>query len=223
MERGQARIDRGTSRERSVELLAARGQRPQRYWNWYGLVAVVVVVGTPFPQLPFVQLQLAWPQPQAQPPVMASSWPASMLSNGDLAALVHRGEHVGQAHQHLTDLVAGLLTEATAAGQVRDDVAPSELAVYCIHAITAAASLPSKAAVLRLVQVTRYVYDASWLGDVVPGIGFVATIDAIGADLEPLYATRVPWGAMVFVRLRAPEMLEMHEHGAMSDHDMHAM
>lgn len=72
----------------------------------------------------------------------------------DLAALVHRGEHVGQAHQHLTDLVAGLLTEAAAAGRARDDVTPSELAVYCIHAITAAASLPSRAAVLRLVQVT---------------------------------------------------------------------
>jgi AcrR family transcriptional regulator len=72
----------------------------------------------------------------------------------DLAALVHRGEHIGQAHRQLTDLVAGLLTQAAAAGQVRDDVTPSELAVYCIHAISAAASLPSKAAVLRLVQVT---------------------------------------------------------------------
>lgn len=72
----------------------------------------------------------------------------------DLAALVHRGEHIGQAHRQLADLVAGLLTQAVAAGQVRDDVTPSELAVYCIHAITAAASLPSRPAVLRLVQVT---------------------------------------------------------------------
>ena len=72
----------------------------------------------------------------------------------DLAALVHRGEQLGHAHRHLTDLIAGLLTEAATAGQVRDDVGPPELAVYCIHAITAAASLPSRPAVLRLVQVT---------------------------------------------------------------------
>ena len=72
----------------------------------------------------------------------------------DLAALVHRGEQIGHAHRHFTDLLAGLLTEAAAAGRVRDDVTPSELAVYCVHAITAAASLPSKAAVLRLVQIT---------------------------------------------------------------------
>jgi AcrR family transcriptional regulator len=72
----------------------------------------------------------------------------------ELAALVHRREHIGQAHRQLTDLVSELLTEAATAGVVRDDVAPSELALYCIHAVTAAASLPSRAAVTRLVQVT---------------------------------------------------------------------
>lgn len=39
-------------------------------------------------------------------------------------------------------------------GDVRDDVAPDELANYCLHALTAASSLPSKAAVRRLVAVT---------------------------------------------------------------------
>jgi hypothetical protein len=57
-----------------------------------------------------------------------------------------------------------------------------------------------------------YVYDARWFGNVVPGIGFVATVDAIGADLEPFYGTRAPWGGMVFVRLRPPEMAGMGEH-----------
>lgn len=71
----------------------------------------------------------------------------------DLAALVHRGEQIQHAHRSLVDLVAGLLTAAAAAGRVRDDITPSELAVYCIHAISAAASMSSKAAVLRLVQV----------------------------------------------------------------------
>src|SRR5215212_6500884 len=35
-----------------------------------------------------------------------------------------------------------------------DDVAPDELASYCLHALAAASSLPSKAAVRRLVTVT---------------------------------------------------------------------
>jgi hypothetical protein len=50
-----------------------------------------------------------------------------------------------------------------------------------------------------------YVYDATMLGEVVPGVGFVATVDAIGADLGSFYGTRTPWGGMVFVRLR-PEL-----------------
>jgi AcrR family transcriptional regulator len=72
----------------------------------------------------------------------------------DLAALVHRGEHIGRAHQQLVDLISDLLREAVASGVIRNDVAPGELAIYCLHAVTAALSLPSRAAVLRLVQVT---------------------------------------------------------------------
>ncbi len=72
----------------------------------------------------------------------------------DLAALLHRGEHVARAQQHLTDLIQDLLTEAAEAGDVRSDVAPAELASYCLHALGAAGSLPSKAAVNRLVMVT---------------------------------------------------------------------
>jgi AcrR family transcriptional regulator len=72
----------------------------------------------------------------------------------DLAALVHRGKHLGRAHQQLTDLISELLSEAAAVGAIRDDIAPSELAIYCLHAVAAAASLPSKGAVSRLVQVT---------------------------------------------------------------------
>jgi hypothetical protein len=50
-------------------------------------------------------------------------------------------------------MIRDLLTEAAAAGDLRDDVAPDELASYCLHALTAASSLPSKAAVRRLVTV----------------------------------------------------------------------
>jgi AcrR family transcriptional regulator len=72
----------------------------------------------------------------------------------ELAALLHRGEHVARAQQHLSDFIQDLLTAAAATGDVRDDVAPDELASYCLHALTAASSLPSKAAVRRLVTVT---------------------------------------------------------------------
>jgi AcrR family transcriptional regulator len=75
-------------------------------------------------------------------------------SGTDLAALLHRGEHVVRAQQHLTDLIRGLIVDGAKAHKVRDDVPPGELATYCVHALTAAVSLPSKAAVRRLVAVT---------------------------------------------------------------------
>jgi AcrR family transcriptional regulator len=72
----------------------------------------------------------------------------------ELAALVHRGDHLGHAHDQLARLLAELLSQAAAAGAIRTDVAASELAVYCVHSIAAAASLPSRAAVSRLVEIT---------------------------------------------------------------------
>jgi AcrR family transcriptional regulator len=71
----------------------------------------------------------------------------------DLAALLHRGAHVARAHQQLRDFVRDLLREGAASGEVRDDVAPEELASYCLHAVAAARGLPSKAAVQRLATV----------------------------------------------------------------------
>ncbi len=74
--------------------------------------------------------------------------------NTELAALVHGGEHVVRAHKGLRDLVRDLIAEGAKAGELRDDVASGELATYCLHALSAASSLPSKAAVKRLVTVT---------------------------------------------------------------------
>ncbi len=71
----------------------------------------------------------------------------------ELAAQLHRGEHVTRAQQHLSDLVRDLLREGAQIGTVRGDVAPEELASYCLHALAAASSLPSTAAVRRLVAV----------------------------------------------------------------------
>lgn len=74
--------------------------------------------------------------------------------NTELAMLLHGGAHVVQAQNHLNGLVSQLLAEGMKLGNIRKDVAPQELAIYCLHALTAASNLPSKAAVRRLVAVT---------------------------------------------------------------------
>jgi hypothetical protein len=51
-------------------------------------------------------------------------------------------------------MVRDLVTDAAAAGVVRDDIAPDELVMYCLHATAAAGGLASKAAVRRLVGLT---------------------------------------------------------------------
>jgi hypothetical protein len=48
----------------------------------------------------------------------------------------------------------GLLREAAEAGDVRTDIAPEEMADYCLHALTAAGATQTKAAIDRLVQLT---------------------------------------------------------------------
>ena len=72
----------------------------------------------------------------------------------ELAALLHRGAHVTGAQQQVHHMIKDLLIETAETGDVRGDVAPEELASYCLHALAAASSLPSKAAVRRLVSVT---------------------------------------------------------------------
>lgn len=72
----------------------------------------------------------------------------------ELAALLHRDEQVAHAQQQLHDMVRDLVAEGAQAGDFRDDVAPDELATYCLHALTASGALSSDAAVHRLVEVT---------------------------------------------------------------------
>jgi AcrR family transcriptional regulator len=71
----------------------------------------------------------------------------------ELVAFLHSGEHVARARQHLQDFVGNLIEEGAGAGDLRTDIAPDELAAYCLHALAAAAGLPSKAALQRLVEV----------------------------------------------------------------------
>jgi len=72
----------------------------------------------------------------------------------ELGALLHRGDHIARARRHLQDFIRDLLAEGAESGDVRRDVPPDELATYCLHALAAAAGLPSGDAVRRLVAVT---------------------------------------------------------------------
>jgi AcrR family transcriptional regulator len=71
-----------------------------------------------------------------------------------LVALLHHDEHVATAQQQVHNLVRDVLAEAATAGHIRDDIAPDELAGYCLHALAAAGDLPDETAVHRLVTLT---------------------------------------------------------------------
>jgi AcrR family transcriptional regulator len=72
----------------------------------------------------------------------------------DIGRFLHRDEHVAGAQRQLHGLIAELVADAAAAGDLRADIPPRELATYCLHALGAAASLPSRSAIDRLVTVT---------------------------------------------------------------------
>lgn len=71
----------------------------------------------------------------------------------DLAVALHRSEHVERAQDHLRIFIGDLITAAVRTGDLRDDVAVEELTSFVLHALAAASTLPSKAAVHRLVDV----------------------------------------------------------------------
>lgn len=74
--------------------------------------------------------------------------------NTEIGRFLHRDEHLAEAQQQLHNLVTSLVAEAGEVGDLRSDVPAAELAAYCLHALNAASSLPSEAAVDRLVAVT---------------------------------------------------------------------
>lgn len=82
--------------------------------------------------------------------------------SSELAPMLHpqpgrehatEGDHLARAHQHLAGLVAELISERAHDGTLRSDIPAAELASYCLHALAAAESLPSTAAVRRLCAV----------------------------------------------------------------------
>lgn len=74
----------------------------------------------------------------------------------ELAAFLHRNAQIARAEGQLREMINGLLLDAVRAGDVRSDVATDELTTYCLHALAAARTLASKAAVSRLVAVTLH-------------------------------------------------------------------
>jgi AcrR family transcriptional regulator len=74
--------------------------------------------------------------------------------DAELAAFLHRDKRVGRAQRQVHAMIRELVAEGAETGEFRDDVSPDELASYCLHALSAARTLPSKAAVRRLVTVT---------------------------------------------------------------------
>ena len=73
----------------------------------------------------------------------------------ELTTFLHRPDGVAQAAvQKLHSLVAELVTEAAAAGEIRSDIPPDELTHYCLSALQAAKHLDSTAATNRLVGLT---------------------------------------------------------------------
>lgn len=70
------------------------------------------------------------------------------------AELLHRDDRIGRVQRQVHEMIRDLVAAAVKAGEVREDVPPDELASYCVHALAAAGTQRSKAAVRRLVSVT---------------------------------------------------------------------
>jgi len=70
--------------------------------------------------------------------------------------MLHHGEHVATAQRPPTRIDHRPISDAADAGAVRSDIPPGELTLYCLHALSAAGSLPAGRPVHRLVQTTTF-------------------------------------------------------------------
>lgn len=71
-----------------------------------------------------------------------------------ISAAIHHDDHVAAAEHRVAAIFRDLLGDSARRGEIRADVRPAELAAYCVHALAAARTLPSREAVRRLVSVT---------------------------------------------------------------------
>ena len=70
----------------------------------------------------------------------------------ELAALLHRSRHVAAAERRIRAMVRALVRAGVETGDIRSDVPPEELVSFVLSALAAASSLPSRAAVGRLID-----------------------------------------------------------------------
>lgn len=89
-------------------------------------------------------------------PAVLEAYAVMMHERGgnQAAGFLHQDAHVAHAREALSSFLRDLIADEVASGTVRDDVSPSELAQYCLHALAAAAALPSTAAARRLGAIT---------------------------------------------------------------------
>ena len=73
--------------------------------------------------------------------------------DSELVKFLHPDKQVADAQRQLHDMIKQLVTEGVNQGQLRNDVHPAELASYCLHALTGAATLTTQPAITRLVTV----------------------------------------------------------------------
>ena len=72
----------------------------------------------------------------------------------ELVALLHHSASASRGYRQLTEMLRDLIADGANRGRLRKDVSPVELASFCVHALSGAHTLPSMAAVRRLVSVT---------------------------------------------------------------------
>jgi AcrR family transcriptional regulator len=76
-------------------------------------------------------------------------------SRGSVGMWLHESAYVGHAERVLEVMLADVIAAAAARGDVRSDVAPLELARFCLHALGATHGTSSQASADRLVRVVE--------------------------------------------------------------------
>jgi AcrR family transcriptional regulator len=72
----------------------------------------------------------------------------------ELVASLHVADQLSKPEKELRELLTKLIVEGVEAGELRDDVPPNELALFCLHAAAGARYAESEAAVRRLLDLT---------------------------------------------------------------------
>lgn len=133
-------------------------------YNYFSNVAEIVTawherdVGVHAKQLHQVSERPGTPGQRLRNVLTASAEITSQCDEGAVAVALHmrgpRGAHVKYAAHRLRDVFRPLVVAAQQVGELRDDISPDELTTFCLHALSGATQLSSRAAARRLANVT---------------------------------------------------------------------